>query len=73
LVEKGKINLTIHGNKIIGERFEDSFFGEIQFFSGQPRNCSALVVESCKIFSIKRESFIELLEDFPEDKERFFN
>ena len=46
-------------------------FGEIAFFSNMPRILSAKSVEFSRLLFIKREKFLETLDDFPHDKEMF--
>ena len=50
----------------------DSYFGEISFYSDQPRTASARSVDFANLFIIKRQDFINLINNFPRDKEKFF-
>lgn len=46
-------------------------FGEIAFFTGQKRTASARSGDFSGLFSIKRDDFIALLEDFYKDRQRY--
>ncbi|EAR89662.1 cyclic nucleotide-binding domain protein (macronuclear) [Tetrahymena thermophila SB210] len=46
-------------------------FGEISFFTGKPRKFTIRSLEFSTILSIKRSDFIQLLQEFPDDYEKF--
>lgn len=46
-------------------------FGELSFITGNPHDFSARSAECSQLLKISREDFIETLQEFPEDKERF--
>jgi len=50
---------------------KDSFFGELSFFTNQPRENSARTLTFCSIFRLTFEKFYEALERFPSDKEMY--
>ena len=47
------------------------YFGEISFFNGMKRTADVRASDFCAIFFIARDSFLELLEDYPRDREKF--
>ncbi|KAL4502287.1 hypothetical protein ABPG72_011874 [Tetrahymena utriculariae] len=46
-------------------------FGEISFFTGKPRKFTIRSLQFSTILSIKRTDFIQLLQEFPDDYEKF--
>jgi len=48
---------------------KDQFFGEISFFTDKPRTASAKSHTFSNIFSITKQTFLALLENFPPEKE----
>jgi len=50
---------------------KDSFFGELSFFTNQPRENSARTLTFSSIFCLTFENFYEALEKFPSDKEMY--
>ncbi|KAL4476595.1 hypothetical protein ABPG72_000754 [Tetrahymena utriculariae] len=56
---------------IIKTLTEGQVFGEVSFFSGLQRQASARSVNLSTLYKIKRDEFIEILKENPEDFERF--
>lgn len=70
---KGKIELFLEceDDIVINTLGPETLFGEIAFFSGKERSCSARSKGFTTLFSIKRDEFIQVLQDFPDDFEKF--
>lgn len=47
------------------------FFGELSFFTGEARKCTAISRGFTKVFKIKRENFIKVLNTYPNDYEKY--
>lgn len=50
---------------------EGEVFGELSFFTGLPRSASAKSKDFCSMIFIKREDFLNILQKFPEDYEKY--
>jgi len=48
------------------------YFGEISFFTGQPRSASVRSTDFSALYLVKRNEFIELMDEFPLEREKFF-
>lgn len=70
---KGKIELFLdcEDDIVVNTLGPETLFGEISFFSGKERSCSARSKGFTTLFSIKRDEFIHVLQDFPDDFEKF--
>ncbi|KRX04286.1 Cyclic nucleotide-binding protein [Pseudocohnilembus persalinus] len=75
VVSKGKVQMFYsfpNGEySVIGYKNEGTMFGEVEFFTGQPREWGIRAVQPSSILSIKRSRFIEILQKNEQDKERF--
>lgn len=73
---KGEIELYFESKKRNGDMIIKALkpgesFGELAFFGNKPRCCSARSKDFTKLYAIKREDFIRILERNDEDFERF--
>ncbi|KAL4500332.1 hypothetical protein ABPG72_003283 [Tetrahymena utriculariae] len=48
---------------------EGQYFGQIRFFTGNPRNATVITTDFTKLLSIKRDDFLSLIKQFPQDYE----
>ncbi|KAL4454180.1 hypothetical protein ABPG74_012137 [Tetrahymena malaccensis] len=48
---------------------EGQYFGQIRFFTGHPRNATVITTDFTKLLSIKRDDFLNLIKEFPQDYE----
>lgn len=77
VIIKGEIELfngddqNKESNKIIRKLKKGEMFGEKSFFTGEERNCSAKSTDFSKVFEIKRNEFLNILEKYPNDFEKF--
>ncbi|CAK91401.1 unnamed protein product (macronuclear) [Paramecium tetraurelia] len=80
IITKGEIELIFEGMNNLNERVkrnslkylsQGDFFGELSFFTGEPRKCTAISRGFTKVFKIKRENFLKILSSFPNDYEKF--
>ncbi|CAD8051279.1 unnamed protein product [Paramecium primaurelia] len=80
VITKGEIELIFEGMNNLNERYkrnslkylsQGDFFGELSFFTGEPRKCTAISRGFTKVFKIKRENFLKILSSFPNDYEKF--
>ncbi|CAD8045151.1 unnamed protein product [Paramecium primaurelia] len=80
VITKGEIELIFEGMNNLNERVkrnslkylsQGDFFGELSFFTGEPRKCTAISRGFTKVFKIKRENFLKVLSSFPNDYEKF--
>ena len=51
---------------------EGDNFGELAFFTGKSRSCSAKSKDFTTLFSIKRTSFLKLLSTNPDDYVKYY-
>lgn len=80
-VEKGQVELYHLKNNIYQEippraqtlqiYTKGQCFGAHEFFTGKPRSFNCRSTEFSIILGIKRDDFLQLIRDFPEDNERF--
>ena len=76
---KGKVEIFINANNKFekDERIslrtleKGAVFGELSFFTGQPRTASAKSNDFSSMIYIKRDEFLSVLEKFPEDYEKY--
>ena len=47
---------------VLAELEANAFFGEMSLVSDKPRNASALTLENCEIFVLKKEDFMKLVQ-----------
>ncbi|EAR90077.2 cyclic nucleotide-binding domain protein (macronuclear) [Tetrahymena thermophila SB210] len=80
LIEKGKVEVyyktkaqknTPSKHQIIHEIQEGQLFGITQFYTGLPRDLNIRAIGFVSLLKISRDEFINLLEQFPDDKEAF--
>ncbi|KAL4455201.1 hypothetical protein ABPG73_015478 [Tetrahymena malaccensis] len=80
LIEKGKVEVYYKTKairnatskyQIIHEIQEGQLFGVTQFYTGLPRELNIRAIGFVSLLKISRDEFINLLEQFPEDKEAF--
>ncbi|PPR78433.1 MAG: Cyclic AMP receptor protein [Alphaproteobacteria bacterium MarineAlpha2_Bin1] len=56
------VNYSNSGREIAFAKFsEGDFFGEISAIDGKPRSANVVAIENCTLISVKRDSFINLL------------
>lgn len=70
-IMKGKVDLFTESGVLIKELGVGDHFGEIAFFSGEPRKLSARSKDLTTLFSINRDEFISVLMNFNDDFEQF--
>ena len=72
-IQQGQVEIYFDKTNLVFKTLGfDSYFGEISFYSDQPRTASARSVDFANLFIIKRQDFINLINNFPRDKEKFF-
>ncbi|EAS01104.2 cyclic nucleotide-binding domain protein (macronuclear) [Tetrahymena thermophila SB210] len=80
-IEKGRVEICSYYshpiakrqqmvNKIIQLKSGDSF-GQISFFTGKKRTFSVRSLDFCRLLVIRRQDFIQLLQEYPDDYEKF--
>ena len=73
IIQQGEVEIYFNKTNFVFKTLGvDSYFGEISFYSDQPRTASARSVDFANLFIIKRQDFIKLINNFPRDKEKFF-
>ena len=70
-VMKGKVELYTESGAVLKELGMGEHFGELAFFSGQPRSLSARSKDFTTLFAINWEEFIDVLKRNSEDFEKF--
>ena len=77
---KGKVEIFVDTQKrVVGKNHRQSLqnltegdvFGELSFFTGQPRTASAKSKDFSSMAFIKREDLLNILQKFPEDYEKY--
>ena len=77
---KGKVEIFVDTQKRIGGKTqrqslqnltEGDVFGELSFFTGQPRTASAKSKDFSSMVFIKRDDLLNILQKFPEDYEKY--
>ncbi|KAL4484099.1 hypothetical protein ABPG73_009297 [Tetrahymena malaccensis] len=80
-IEKGRVEICSYYshpiakrqqmvNKIIELKSGNSF-GQISFFTGKQRTFSVRSLDFCRLLVIRRQDFIQLLQEYPDDYEKF--
>ena len=71
-ISKGEIELYFpRGQNPAIKLRKGANFGEVAFFTGMTRNKRAMSVGFSSLLNLKRDNFIEILKDFPIDRESF--
>lgn len=74
LIVKGKVELFFESQEkktMFKTLNQNMSFGELAFITGGTHDFSARSLECSQLIKIDREEFFEILQKFPEDKERF--
>ncbi|CAD8081242.1 unnamed protein product [Paramecium primaurelia] len=80
MITKGEVELIFSGKNQLGEMIKRNSikvlkqyecFGEVAFFTGNPRIATAISKGFTRAFKIKRENFLAILQQFPNDYEKF--
>ena len=74
MIIKGQIELIFeipNSHRVFKTLSPHSSFGEFAFITGNPHTFTARSKDCSSLVQINREEFLELLDKFPEDKERF--
>ncbi|KAL4495023.1 hypothetical protein ABPG72_015723 [Tetrahymena utriculariae] len=80
-IEKGRVEICSYYshprakrqqmvNKIIELKSGNSF-GQISFFTGKKRTFSVRSLDFCRLLVVRRQDFIQLLQEYPDDYEKF--
>lgn len=56
---------AIQGDKTVGKINEGEIFGEVSFFTGEPRNASVKATETCMVRIINQSNFAEMMKTNP--------
>jgi len=66
-IVQGKIAI-IHkkSHTYITDLEKDSYFGEISFFTEDPRTCTVKSRDFTDVYTLKRDQFLEIAADYPE-------
>jgi len=71
-IARGRVELLLEKFKIHLHHVDKGFyFGELSFFTSNPREASAKTMTFCSVFSLSYEKFYQALEEFPSDKEMY--
>jgi len=69
LVHSGKIEIfNFKSNAYLKVLTKGNYFGELSFFTAQARSASARSVDFSALYLIKRNEFIALLDEFPDER-----
>ncbi|CAD8093484.1 unnamed protein product [Paramecium primaurelia] len=80
IITKGEVELLFSGKNQLGDMIKRNSikllkqyecFGEVAFFTGNPRTATAISKGFTRAFKIKRENFLAILQSFPNDYEKF--
>ncbi|KAM3136932.1 hypothetical protein pb186bvf_011017 [Paramecium bursaria] len=72
-IQEGQVQIMLMKTKQVVHNLGDKqIFGEINFFSQQPRTASAKSVNFTDLFVLKRSDMMKLFIRFPVDQEKFF-
>ncbi|KAL4446143.1 hypothetical protein ABPG74_021682 [Tetrahymena malaccensis] len=73
-LRKGEVVLYLNQCEpvpIVQEYKENNWIGYEDFFTGQPKNCNAKCKDFVNIIYITRKDFLEVIQSFPKDNEKF--
>jgi len=62
---------SLYSNSHVNDLDRGAYFGEISFFSGQPRAASARAVDFTSVYYIERNEFLNFIQKFPLEKVSF--
>ncbi len=62
---------SLYSNSHVNDLERGAYFGEISFFSGQQRAASARAVDFTSIYYIERNEFLNFIQKFPLEKEKY--
>jgi voltage-gated potassium channel len=66
-INKGTVDvLSVDEQRIIATLAGGDFFGEMALIHRRPRSNTVLAVDYCNLYALDRESFEQVLEDFPD-------
>ncbi|CAD8121488.1 unnamed protein product [Paramecium sonneborni] len=80
IITKGDVELIFESMEINEKIKRNSFknytqydsFGELSFFTGNPRTATAISRGFTRVFKIKRQIFLDVLKSYPDDQEKYF-
>lgn len=72
-VVKGRLDVLNSRNAIIGKLSENQYFGEVALLISTPRLVSIRASTYCLLGMIRRDSFMPILDAYPEQRERMFS
>lgn len=62
-ISSGQVEVLVNGHKI--KMGPGDFFGEVALLSGQPRTADVIALDFCKLLTLSRRDFRELLRRYP--------
>ena len=62
-ISMGQVEVVVNGHKI--KMGPGDFFGEVALLSGQPRTADVIALDFCKLLTLSRRDFRELLRRYP--------
>ncbi len=62
-ISMGEVEVVVNGHKI--KMGPGDFFGEVALLSGQPRTADVIALDFCKLLTLSRRDFRELLRRYP--------
>lgn len=66
-INKGSVDvLSPDGSSVLATLADGDFFGEMALLTSAPRSNTVVAREYCNLYSLDRESFDRVLEDFPD-------
>jgi hyperpolarization activated cyclic nucleotide-gated potassium channel 2 len=71
-IAKGAVEIfSLESNASLKKLSKDQLFGELAFFTGMSRIASARSNTFSELYTLNREEFLGILDQFPEDKEKY--
>ncbi|CAD8148114.1 unnamed protein product [Paramecium pentaurelia] len=80
-INKGEVNVIFEQTNNMHEKYtrnqikilqKGEYFGFLGFITGNKRTATIISKGFCQLYKIQRQHFVNLLEQFPDDKEKFY-
>ncbi|CAK70771.1 unnamed protein product (macronuclear) [Paramecium tetraurelia] len=80
-INKGEVNVIFEQTNNMNEKYprnhiktlqKGEYFGFLGFITGSVRTATIISKGFCQLYKIQRNHFVNLLEQFPDDKEKFY-
>jgi CRP-like cAMP-binding protein len=66
LIERGRVNVTIAGGRLVATTEAGGYFGEMSLMAGAPRNATVTAGGDCALIEIRPDAFRSYIQNHPQ-------